>query len=638
LPEVHKLLQEALARAGNSLEWYVWTVYGLLADAIVKTSDFPDEGTALSLRALADNYRHISEYGPRLSETLQTLSPSPSFGRAVILERLARCSLRGNRAGTATVLFKEALETLDRIVTSPGNHESALMLRQEANAGLGDALTSLGKETEAARAFEAALAIAKDLGDMRGESILQQCLGEKAIADNKLDEAVTRFQRLVHIFKVLQEPESEAGAQQILVTAYEKLGTPDEAARPAIEADTPSAERCCTVDIAIREEIYSEIAFGTELLIDLPTQSQIRNHVDEPAAAPGHLVPTLTIGVRTWSDARGHCQFYVPAGEPTFEVNTDCVTIRRCVRQLTIVDQSDLAWILIRELDGSKAIDEISMAFPEGRRKIIANLIGALASNGAIDLSDRPIGSFLHCATKKGVFQTTGISSDEILRLASDGDHREYREGLSIPLKDDVPIALEALHSLTRLRRSHRDYCGKPIKRSDLDALLHTACGITGAVPWRDRKVNLRAYPSSGALYAVEIYPVIFSVENLNPGVYHYAAVEHGLDVVKQGIDKEEFLAATLPSEREMVSGIAAIICLTGRFKRHEAKYGQGGYRMMVAEAGHISQNLVLTAVALGLAARPFGGVFDSLVNAQLGLDESEEQFLLSVLIGHCTQ
>jgi hypothetical protein len=56
---------------------------------------------------------------------------------------------------------------------------------------------------------------------------------------------------------------------------------------------------------------------------------------------------------------------------------------------------------------------------------------------------------------------------------------------------------------------------------------------------------------------------------------------------------------------------------------------------MLVAETGHISQNLILTAVALGLSARPFGGVFDALLNGLLGMDDGDEQFLLSVLVGH---
>ena len=84
-----------------------------------------------------------------------------------------------------------------------------------------------------------------------------------------------------------------------------------------------------------------------------------------------------------------------------------------------------------------------------------------------------------------------------------------------------------------------------------------------------------------------------------------------------------------------MVAGAAAMFCLTGSFARHERKYGEGGYRMLVAETGHISQNLILTAVALGLSARPFGGVFDDLLNRELGLSGDEEQFLLAVLVGH---
>ena len=154
-------------------------------------------------------------------------------------------------------------------------------------------------------------------------------------------------------------------------------------------------------------------------------------------------------------------------------------------------------------------------------------------------------------------------------------------------------------------------------------------------MPWAGREVKLRAYPSSGALYAVEIYPVVFRVEGLEPAVYHYRAVENVLEVVRPDIDPATVVGAALPVEREMVAGAAALFCLTGCFPRHERKYGQGGYRMLIAEAGHISQNIVLTATALGVSARPFGGVFDALLNHDLGLDQPEEQFLLAVLVGH---
>jgi SagB-type dehydrogenase family enzyme len=87
-----------------------------------------------------------------------------------------------------------------------------------------------------------------------------------------------------------------------------------------------------------------------------------------------------------------------------------------------------------------------------------------------------------------------------------------------------------------------------------------------------------------------------------------------------------------------MLAGVAVMICLTGNFARHERKYGQGGYRMMVAEAGHISENLILAATALGISARPFGGVFDDMLNSLLLPNPTEEQFLLSIIFGYHTQ
>jgi SagB-type dehydrogenase family enzyme len=227
-----------------------------------------------------------------------------------------------------------------------------------------------------------------------------------------------------------------------------------------------------------------------------------------------------------------------------------------------------------------------------------------------------------------------GLEGDAVLWLATDGNYRTYPEAAQIAVSQAVPDRLRTFHALTRSRRSRRDYGGLPLSRSDFDALLHTACGVTGTMRWAGREAKLRAYPSSGALYAVEIYPIVLRVDGLEPAVYHYRATDSVIEVVRPGLDLARVVAAALPVEREMVAGAAALFCLTGCFPRHERKYGQGGYRMLVAEAGHISENIILTATALGLCARPFGGVFDQLVNQELGLDEAREQFLLAVLVG----
>jgi SagB-type dehydrogenase family enzyme len=262
-------------------------------------------------------------------------------------------------------------------------------------------------------------------------------------------------------------------------------------------------------------------------------------------------------------------------------------------------------------------------------------VLGALVATGALDVSGRPLARFIHAATKKGVLPGGGLGSEEVLRLATDQSYRAHPSAPRLAVGQAVPDRIRPLYELTRRRRSRRDYLGLPVSRDELDAMLHIACGITGTMRWEGREVKLRAYPSSGALYAVEVYPVVVRVEGLEPAVYHYRAAESVLERVRPGLDRERFIAAALPVEREMLAGAAVLFCLTGVFPRHERKYGEGGYRMLAAEAGHLSQNLVLAATALGLTARPFGGVFDDLLNADLGLDVAEEQFLLAVLVGH---
>jgi SagB-type dehydrogenase family enzyme len=321
--------------------------------------------------------------------------------------------------------------------------------------------------------------------------------------------------------------------------------------------------------------------------------------------------------------------------EPIVERHPGCTSVQRIRRELAVSGNPDILWRLIQGMDGPSTLAEILSRLPAAARAVAAHLVAVLAATGAIDVSGRPVGRFLHLATKKGVMPAGGLEGDAVLRLATDGNYRVYPEAPRVAVGESVPDRLRAFHTLTRSRRSNRDYRGGALSRRDFDALLHTSCGITGAMPWAGRDVKLRAYPSSGALYAVEIYPVVFRVEGLEPAVYHYRAVEHVLEVVRPSLDPAIVVGAALPVEREMVAGAAVLFCLAGCFPRHERKYGEGGYRMLVAEAGHISQNLILAATALGLSARPFGGVFDDLLNRSLGLDGADEQFLLAVIVGH---
>jgi SagB-type dehydrogenase family enzyme len=63
-------------------------------------------------------------------------------------------------------------------------------------------------------------------------------------------------------------------------------------------------------------------------------------------------------------------------------------------------------------------------------------------------------------------------------------------------------------------------------------------------------------------------------------------------------------------------------------------KYGQRGYRYVWLDAGHLAQNLCLTATAENLGAVTVGAFFDAELNILLDLPAGEEDAVYIVCIG----
>lgn len=625
LAEARLHAMEALAIAQNldPTGAEAWKDYGILAginekDAALTT----DSHLKALLQSQAQNYRQLQHYGPRFVTALAHLQV-PSCGRAVMLGRIGWCLHLGGRPDLAAVPLQDALEVAGTL----GAGESVLSLSAQLHLELGDALRAADEGSEAAASYEAALRETQELEDLRGQAVTLTRLAALALAEGGRDEAATLRRAALQLLERIDEPELETYAGEL------DLAHDSEGQQVADEpAGTVAATATADFEVTIHDELITEYAFEPDLLIDGPRERRV-TQLAEPMTLEADVRPRVIPFARSWVRDDGAARFRLDLSEPLAERDTGCTVMRRRVREVAISGNQPVLWRLIRRMDGNSTVAEILSSFGQDRASA-ERMLSALAMAGVVDVSGRAMGRFLHWATRKGVLPAGGLTSDEVLQLATDGEYREHKGATRIPLDTSVPERLRAFHALTRARRSLRDYRGLPLARSEFEALLSTACGVTGTMPWSGREVRLRAYPSSGALYAVEIYPVVFRVEGLEAAVYHYRSAENVLEVVRPGLDLASMVAGALPMEREMVSGAAAMICLVGSFPRHERKYGQGGYRMMVAESGHISQNLVLAATALGLSARPFGGVFDDLVNKDLGLDDEREQFLLGVLIG----
>ena len=177
-------------------------------------------------------------------------------------------------------------------------------------------------------------------------------------------------------------------------------------------------------------------------------------------------------------------------------------------------------------------------------------------------------------------------------------------------------------------RRSVRNYSKKAISMAQLSQLLFAAQGVTGKM--YDKA--LRTAPSAGALYPFEVYVVVNNVQDVPQGIYHYLVLDHALELVKAGDFSGKISDAGL--EQDMLGAAGATFVLSAIFDRVRHKYGERGYRYAYIEAGHISQNIYLQAVSLGLGSVCAGAFLDEKVNRLVGVDGHKEAVIYLHAVG----
>lgn len=177
-------------------------------------------------------------------------------------------------------------------------------------------------------------------------------------------------------------------------------------------------------------------------------------------------------------------------------------------------------------------------------------------------------------------------------------------------------------------RRSIRSFTGEPLRISEVSQLLWAAQGIT------DYERKLRAAPSAGATYPLEVYLVVSNngVVGLAEGLYHYDPFTHRLEYTLKGDLRFDLTEAAYKQSCVMEASIS--IVLVAVYERTTSKYGERGIRYVQMEAGHVGQNLYLQATALGLGMVTVGAFNDDEVQEILQLSK-EQKPLYIIPVGH---
>ena len=195
-----------------------------------------------------------------------------------------------------------------------------------------------------------------------------------------------------------------------------------------------------------------------------------------------------------------------------------------------------------------------------------------------------------------------------------------------------VSVEADKVLSIIEERKSERKFKNKGLALKTISKVLYFSCGIRNHKKMQgDFNRSLRMYPSAGAKYPLEVYPVILKSKEIPPGIYHYNVKWNSLELLLKGNFKKKFGEIT---GQNWVKKSTMIVIITAAFPRTIIKYKERGWRYIFLEAGHLAQNIHLISTALKLKFCAIGGFLDKEIINLLELNSKSELPLYLIAVG----
>uniref|UniRef100_UPI00073F33C9 SagB family peptide dehydrogenase n=1 Tax=Streptomyces specialis TaxID=498367 RepID=UPI00073F33C9 len=179
-----------------------------------------------------------------------------------------------------------------------------------------------------------------------------------------------------------------------------------------------------------------------------------------------------------------------------------------------------------------------------------------------------------------------------------------HRPDLDALRRADPPLT--AVLEDRRSVRAHDE--DRPLTARQLGAFLHRCARTRRGWAVDGVQQASRPYPSGGALYELEVYPVVSQVAGLDPGMYHYDSHGHRLRLVA-GDGDPAVRRLLRVAGRTSAAGPPAqvLLVLSARMDRVLWKYEAMGYALVLKHVGALYQTMYLVATAMGLAGCAVG-------------------------------
>jgi len=207
-----------------------------------------------------------------------------------------------------------------------------------------------------------------------------------------------------------------------------------------------------------------------------------------------------------------------------------------------------------------------------------------------------------------------------------------YAPRLRLPTFSGTGTTLESALSQ---RVSTRVFSGAPLTLQALANILLPAAAAAQAnvITQSTRARCFRTYPSAGATYPLEIYVFLLRAADTPCAIMHFDPQNRELSILKTPAEHCALSDALILAQTQ-VETAAAFMIITALFERTTLKYGNRGYRFVLLEAGHLAQNLCLSAAAAGWGSLTWGGFHDDHLHRLVGVDGVNEAAVHCLFIG----
>lgn len=191
-----------------------------------------------------------------------------------------------------------------------------------------------------------------------------------------------------------------------------------------------------------------------------------------------------------------------------------------------------------------------------------------------------------------------------------------YKPDLEILQIKDIPFS-----QVLENRKSIREHGEKPINAHQLGEFLYRSARVKQSIQTELGEFTSRPYPSGGALYELELYPIINNCEGITSGLYHYQPQNHKLSKVSDKNDAVEALLQDAAMSIGQQNKPQTLIIITARFQRLAWKYESIAYSLILKHIGALYQTMYLVATAMNLAPCGIGAGKSDLFTEAIGLD-----------------